>query len=58
MHEETSMYHNNELPSPIGADEQSTNNEIDLNNTPIMIVGTENELFYIEILDPNFFLTD
>lgn len=59
IHEEAST----ELPSPIGTalshDEQSTNlNAIDIDSIPIMIEGTENELYNIETLDPNFVLND
>jgi len=61
--ESTNVSHNTKLTSPIGTaspnDVQLTNdNVIDIENIPIMIVGTENELYNIETLDPSFFIND
>jgi len=61
--ESTNVSHNTELTSPIGTaspnDVQLTNdNVIDIENIPIMILGTENELYNIETLDPSFCIND
>jgi len=63
LYDETNVSRNTELHSPISTalpnDVQSTNmNAIDIESIPIMIVGTENELYNIETLDPSFFLTN
>lgn len=60
---ETNVSHNTKLLSSIGTASPNdvqfiSDNAIDIENIPIMIVETENELYNIETLDPNFFIND
>lgn len=57
------MIHNTKLLSPIGAaspnDVQLTNNNlINIESIPIMLGGTDNEIYNIETLELSFFITD